>query len=84
VQRHRGAPVAHRVAHSSGRFVISLVSSRDLPHVRSTVFGATEAGRPSGMLLLLSSLALGTLAVASFTLLRRLARMHQEWTERSA
>jgi hypothetical protein len=84
VQRHRGAPVAHHVARSSGPFVISLVIPRDLPHVRSTVFGAVEPGRPSGMLLLLSSLALGTLAVASFTLLRRLARMHREWTERSA
>jgi hypothetical protein len=35
-------------------------------------------------MLLLAALALGTLVVASLSLLRRLTRLHDEWRERSA
>lgn len=81
--RKRAHPAArhdartHRSPARTGRVSLSFplsFLSKDVMRLAFGTFGAGTANRPDGVLLLLSSLAMAALAVASFSLLRRLRR----------
>jgi hypothetical protein len=57
------------------RFSFPLALPRDLLLLPGKALDAGATGRRNGVLLLLSSLAMAVLAVASFALLRRLRRL---------
>lgn len=81
----RSAPrrpaATHKASPSHALFGVNLVSPNDLPRLSALAFAEANAGRPGGALLLSSALALGVLVLASLTLLRRLTRLHREWSE---
>jgi hypothetical protein len=91
--RHHAAPrrtdltrptVTHKAAPSHAPFGLTLLSPEDLPRLPAMALADVKKARPGGALLLFSALALGGLVVASLTLLRRLTRLHREWTETTA
>jgi len=74
VSRHRAAvhrPESHPIALS---FPLAFIL-KDLLRLPHAALHAGGAGHSDGVLLLLSSVAMGVLAVASFTLMRRLKRL---------
>jgi hypothetical protein len=74
VRAHRPA-APHQARPQATRLSFPLALPRDLLLLPDTAIHAGEAGHRDGVLLLLSSLAMAALAVASFTLLRRLRRL---------
>jgi len=68
-------PTAHRTVPTTTTFSFPLALPRDLLLLPATALHAGESGHRDGALLLLTSVAMAGLAVASFTLLRRLRRL---------
>ena len=76
VPAHKHHPPAARPSHHAGPVSLDL----ELPRVTlPALLDARGEPQPNGVLLLLSSLALGMLVVASLTLLRRVKRMNGGW-----
>ena len=74
-RKHR-APAAHQQHRTTGPVTVNLALPRiSPPHLVAN----GRAPGPNGVLLLLSSLSLGLLVVASLTLLRRVKRLNGGW-----
>jgi hypothetical protein len=71
---HR-APTAHHAAPTTTTFSFPLAFPRDLLLLPAKALRAGESDRRDGALLLLTSVAMALLAVASLALLRRLKRL---------
>jgi len=74
VRAHR-APAPRQARSEATQLSFPLSLPRDLLLLPGSALHAGETGHRDGVLLLLSSLAMAVLAVASFTLLRRLRRL---------
>jgi len=73
--RAPGAAAPHHARSEATRLSFPLALPRDLLLLPGTALGGGETGHRDGVLLLLSSLAMAVLAVASFALFRRLRRL---------